>query len=65
MYHFFFRKGTASASEFKEKQSNVANNLAGYINEDRAGHFQYGLGFITSHVSHAKREILRSKRVTL
>ena len=45
------RKGTASASEFKEKQANVSKNLAGYINEERAGHFQYGLGFIVSHVS--------------
>ena len=49
--HTSSRKGTASASEFKEKQANVSKNLAGYINEERAGHLQYGLGFIVSHVS--------------
>ena len=46
------RKGTASAAGFKEKSVNVAKNLAEYINMDDAGHFKYGLGFITSHVSH-------------
>ena len=51
-YQSLIRKGTASAAGFKEKSVNVAKNLAEYINMDDAGHFKYGLGFITSHVSH-------------